>query len=79
MSRIIVFVSGGNVQSVIADEPGHELMLIDYDNEQESGKDLRRFEPIDCNTRVFHSIVHGIEQDAHRRPQSVNDSVGELN
>ena len=33
-SRIVIYVDGGIVQDVLADTPGVEAMIVDYDNER---------------------------------------------
>jgi len=43
MARVIVYVSGGNIQDVISDSPEVQVMVVDYDNEREPGSKDRSF------------------------------------
>lgn len=61
MSRIIVYVSGGNVQDVLSDQPGSEVMIVDYDNEKELTSKARAFRPVACNPSYFEHTVAGLE------------------
>lgn len=61
MARIIVYVSGGNVQSVLSDESGSQVMVVDYDNEKESTNRIREFEPISYNPIYFDRTMAGVE------------------
>lgn len=61
MSRIIVYVSGGNVQDVLSDRQGSEVMIVDYDNEKGSVRKLRAFRPVTCDPTYFGQTVAGLE------------------
>ena len=57
MSRIIVYVSGGNVQDVLSDQPGSEVMIVDYDNERDLTRKGRAFRSVACNPTYFEHTV----------------------
>ena len=61
--RIVIYVSGGLVQDVLADAPGVQAMIVDYDNEREGGepKSIRSFEEVAVNTAYIAKTVKGIE------------------
>lgn len=60
MSKVIVYVNGGNVQGVISDTDDVEIMIVDYDNEVESSKD-RDFESVPCDPQYFLATLKGKE------------------
>lgn len=43
MARIVVYVRGGVVQGIVADESGVEAMIVNYDDEEESQTLEREF------------------------------------
>ena len=61
--RIVIYVDGGVVQSVLSDTAGVEAMIVDYDNEK-SGDDpaCRSFEPVDVNPEYIRKTIKGIEE-----------------
>ena len=60
--RIVIYVSGGIVQDVLADGPGVEAMIVDYDNENAGEpKSLRSFEPIPVNREYMENTIQGNE------------------
>lgn len=62
MIKAIVYVSGGVVQSYIANVEGLELMIVDYDNEAagDSPKD-RSFNPVTVDEELFDRTLAGTE------------------
>ena len=60
--RIVIYVSGGIVQDVLAEAEGVEAMIVDYDNEQagEPGS-ARSFELIAVNPEYIKKTIQGIE------------------
>jgi hypothetical protein len=60
--RIVIYVSGGIVQDVMADAAGVETMIVDYDNE-DSGepKSSRSFEVVTVNRPYIAKTIKGIE------------------
>jgi hypothetical protein len=61
MARVIVYVSGGNIQGVLSDEPGSQVMIVDYDNEKETTDRMRTFESISYNPIYFNRTMAGAE------------------
>ena len=61
--RLIVYVSGGVVQGVIADGPGAEVMIVDYDNEESTGPVGRAFEKVEIRPGLFAATIAGKEED----------------
>ena len=60
--RIVIYVSGGVVQDVLAEDEGVEAMIVDYDNEQAGEpKSSRSFEEIPVNREYIEKTVQGIE------------------
>ena len=60
--RIVIYVSGGVVQDVLAEDEGAEAMIVDYDNEEGGEpKSSRSFEPIAVNREYIEKTVKGIE------------------
>jgi len=66
MGRMIVYVSGGNVQDIIADTPGLQVMLVDYDNEEGQPKPERSFVEIREDPVLFSRTVAGKELSIER-------------
>jgi hypothetical protein len=62
MSKVVVFVLGGNVQGFIADERGIEVMIIDYDNET-CGEKIRDFDIAPYNPTLVERSLRGVEND----------------
>ena len=60
--RIVIYVDGGIVQNVLADTPGIEAMLVDYDNEK-AGDDRaeRSFQPVDVDPAYIEETIKGTE------------------
>ena len=60
--RIVIYVSGGVVQDVLAETEGAEAMIVDYDNEG-TGEPVssRSFEPIPVNRAYIKKTIRGIE------------------
>ena len=60
--RIVIYVSGGVVQDVLAEDEGVEAMIVDYDNEA-AGDDPadRSFDPVPVNREYIEKTVQGIE------------------
>jgi hypothetical protein len=61
MAKVIVYVNGGNVQDIIADSPGIEVMLVDYDNEAVQPAPDRAFRDVRCDPVLFSQTVAGTE------------------
>ena len=60
--RIVIYVSGGIVQDVLAEAEGVEAMIVDYDNESAGDpKSSRSFEPIPVNRAYIEKTIQGIE------------------
>lgn len=60
--RIVIYVSGGIVQDVLAEAEGVEAMIVDYDNEKAGEpKSSRSFEPIPVNRAYIKKTIRGIE------------------
>ena len=56
--KVVIYVDGGNVQNVVADAPGLEVMLVDYDNEAgEGGPPQRSFEPVPVNLELIEKTI----------------------
>ncbi len=60
--RIVIYVDGGIVQSVLSDTTGVEAMIVDYDNEK-AGDDpaCRSFEPVEVNPEYIRKTIQCIE------------------
>ena len=60
--RITIYVDGGIVQDVLADGPGVEAMIVDYDNEKAGEpKSSRSFEPVPVNCEYVERTSQGNE------------------
>jgi hypothetical protein len=60
--RVVIYVSGGLVQDVLADGPGLEAMIVDYDNEEAGEpKSSRCFEGVSLNVPYIEKTVQGTE------------------
>ena len=60
--RIVIYVDGGIVQDVLADGPGIEAMIVDYDNEAAGEpKNSRSFESLPVNRAYIERTIQGIE------------------
>lgn len=60
--RIVIYVSGGIVQDVLADAATVEAMIVDYDNEDcGEPKNSRSFEPVTVNRPYIAKTIKGIE------------------
>jgi len=60
--RIVIYVDGGIVQDVLADGPGVEAMIVDYDNENAGEpKSSRSFEPVPVNREYMEKTIQGNE------------------
>lgn len=60
--RIVIYVSGGVVQDVFAEDEGAEAMIVDYDNEAAGDpKSSRSFEEVPVNRVYIEKTVKGIE------------------
>jgi len=60
--RIVIYVSGGIVQDVLAEAEGVEAMIVDCDNESAGEpKSSRSFEPIPVNRAYIEKTIQGIE------------------
>ena len=62
-ARIVIYVGGGVVQSVLSDTPGVTTMIVDYDNE-EAGDDRadRSFELVEVNKPYIEETIQGTEE-----------------
>ena len=60
--RIVIYVSGGVVQDVLAEDGGVEAMVVDYDNES-AGDDPadRSFDPVPVNRAYIEKTIRGTE------------------
>lgn len=61
MTKIVVFIHGGNYHGSVADNKEVELMIVDYDNEDDSGKRERYFCPVAHDPELFRKVVDGKE------------------
>jgi hypothetical protein len=60
--RIVIYVSGGGVQDVLAEDEGVEAMIVDYDNESAGEpKSSRSFEEVPVNRAYVEKTIRGIE------------------
>jgi hypothetical protein len=60
--RVVIYVNGGIVQSVLADQPGVTAMIVDYDNEKAGDrKEDRAFEPVAVDRKYIEATVQGKE------------------
>jgi len=60
--RIVIYVSGGVVQDVLAEDEGAEAMIVDYDNEGAGEpKSSRSFEEVPVNRAYIEKTIQGIE------------------
>jgi hypothetical protein len=60
--QIVIYVSGGIVQDVMADAPGVEAMIVDYDNEATGEpKSSRSFDEVPVNREYIEKTIQGIE------------------
>ena len=60
--RIVIYVSGGIVQDVLANRQGVEAMIVDYDNEAAGEpKSTRSFESVPVNRAYIEKTIQGIE------------------
>ena len=60
--RIVIYVSGGIVQDLLANADGVEAMIVDYDNEQAGeSKSSRSFEKVLVNRAYIEKTIQGIE------------------
>ena len=60
--RIVIYVSGGIVQDVLAVAEGVEAMIVDYDNEAAGEpKSTRSFESVPVNHAYIEKTIRGIE------------------
>jgi len=57
MAKIIVYVRGGNVQDIISNCEGHEVMIVDYDNEKCSHGKTRLFESVRHDPNHFNLTI----------------------
>lgn len=62
-ARIVIYVEGGVVQSVLSDTPGVKAMIIAYDNEK-AGDDRadRSFELVEVNEPYIQRTIQGTEE-----------------
>ena len=61
--RIVVYVEGGLVNDVLADTPGVEAMIVDYDNEKEGDlRSERCFSPVEVNVDYINKTIEGVEE-----------------
>lgn len=61
MSKIIIYLRGGNIQDVISDHESNEVMIVDYDNEEDSKSVKRSFEQVRCDSSYFERTVAGVD------------------
>ena len=60
--RIVIYVSGGIVQDVLAEAEGVEAMIVDYDNEAAGEpKSSRSFESVPVNRAYIDKTIQGVE------------------
>jgi len=60
--RIVIYVSGGIVQEVLAGAEGVEAMIVDYDNEAAGEpKSSRSFESVPVNRAYIEKTTQGTE------------------
>ena len=60
--RVVIYVSGGIVQDVLAEDEGVEAMVVDYDNEEGGEpKSSRSFEEVPVNRAYIEKTIQGIE------------------
>jgi hypothetical protein len=62
-ARIVIFVDGGLVQNVLADQPDVEAMIVDYDNERRGDRTAdRTFEPVAVDPGYIAATLQGTEE-----------------
>ena len=60
--RIVIYVSGGIVQDVLAEDERVEAMVVDYDNEEAGEpKSSRSFEEVPVNRAYIEKTIQGTE------------------
>jgi len=60
--RVVIYVSGGIVQDVLAEDEGVEAMVVDYDNEEAGEpKSSRSFEGVPVNRAYIDKTIQGVE------------------
>ena len=60
--RVVIYVSGGVVQDVLAEDEGVEAMIVDYDNESAGEpKSSRSFEEVQVNRAYIEKTIQGTE------------------
>ncbi len=60
--RIVIYVSGGIVQDVLAEAEGVDAMIVDYDNEGAGEpKSSRSFEAVPVNLAYISKTIQGVE------------------
>lgn len=60
--RVVIYVSGGIVQDVLANGLGVEAMVVDYDDEKAGEpKSSRSFESVPVNDTYIEKTIQGIE------------------
>jgi len=62
--KIVVFIEGGVLQGIVTETPGLEYMLVDYDDEKESGEIDRSFCDIEYNPEAVEKAINGTENDS---------------
>jgi len=62
MAKVIVYVKGGIVQDVISDVNGIDVMVVDYDIEQDRGISEREFESVRTDPSRFGQTINSVEQ-----------------
>ena len=61
-TRIVIYVSGGIVQDVLAEDERVEAMVVDYDNEEAGEpKSSRSFEEVPVNRAYIEKTIRGTE------------------
>lgn len=73
MAKVVVIVDGGLVQSVIADEHGIEVLIIDCDERD----DARNSNFIDCDKKIIEG--YGFHESAYVDSTMVNENFGRYN
>ena len=61
MPKIIVYVSGGVVQDILSDTEGIEVLLLNYDDEEEENCKNREFRTITSDADHVNHTIEGIE------------------
>jgi hypothetical protein len=60
-TKCVVLVRRGLVEDVVADDDDLQVMIVDYDNEEMSGRREREFTQVRCDVDLVNHVLHGTE------------------